>query len=119
MIIINNIPKYYYAGYWQITSFCSLTIYQDNYNNLYKVIVTERNDNSGTSITNMIESLCTKIYNEFLIGIPKHEIIWLEHYDYFNKNSYDLVKFNWNEEEKCFEKPQWKRIDQANIKDLK
>lgn len=64
--------RYEYKGFHGCESVCNLEIHQN------LVIITEREDNEGTSITNMAEQLATAICDEF--DINPHNLIWIEHY---------------------------------------
>jgi len=97
---------YTYKGYHGCDSKCGLAI------NGNIVMVTEIEDNEGTSITNMAERLATQIIREF--NIRPEKLIWIEHYpergskyDPFLE-SFDLVSFEWTGKEYC--RPSWKGI---------
>jgi hypothetical protein len=61
------------------------------------VIATEREDNSGTSVTNVAEHLASFVCDSF--GIDPEKLVWIEHYGYPSALSpqrpreYDLVTF--------------------------
>jgi hypothetical protein len=79
-----KIEKYCYEGYYGVKSFCDLEI------ETIKVIIKERNDNPGTSITNMIVYLANKICKEY--NIDKHRLMLIEKYQYPNQRAeYSLV----------------------------
>lgn len=106
--VINK--KYHYKGYHNCNSVCGLTIIGNT------VIVTELNENQGTSITNMAEDLATKICKEFNI-LPEN-LVWIERYSEdptsFSKRlregTYDLVSFDFKNGE--FSHPTWKNISE-------
>ena len=89
--------KYSYQGYTRIESFCGLKLLERDGNTL--VILTELPDNPGTSVTNCVEKIATKVLKEF--RLDWHDITWIEHYPaasrgFDKKPSYDLVEFDWN-----------------------
>lgn len=99
---------YEYAGFHhrEKNSRCQLQI------NGNVVMVTELDDNPGTSVTNMAEQLATLICQEF--SIDPASLIWIEHYpergskyDTYPED-FDLVTFTWDG--RRFIHPQWKRI---------
>ena len=79
-----------YKGFHGCDCVCNLEIY----NNL--VIITEREDNEGTSITNMAEHLATAICKQF--DITPSKLIWIEHYraepSIERDETWNLVFFN-------------------------
>ncbi|MXV82380.1 hypothetical protein F4Z98_03320 [Candidatus Poribacteria bacterium] len=64
--------KYEYKGFHGCDSVCNLEIHQN------LVICSSREDNKGTSITNMAEHLATAICKQF--DITPSKLIWIEHY---------------------------------------
>lgn len=55
------------------------------------VVVSELENNPGTSITNAAEDLANQVCEEF--GIDKEKVVWFECYEYRNLNEYAMVKF--------------------------
>lgn len=104
---------YPYKGFHGFPSKCGIDIVK--HNDTFIVILTELPDNSGTSITNIIESLATMVYYQFLNGVPIEKIIWIEHYppSRHREETFDEVTFKWNG--KYFFSPRWKRISPSEL----
>jgi len=97
----------HYKGFWNCDAKCGLEIKRDK--DKIIVILTELDDNPGTSVTNMVEQLATMVYHQFLKGIPIENITWIEHYPKTSfGETFDRVTMNWNGKE--FSNPKWERI---------
>lgn len=103
---------YHYKGFHGFPSKCGVDIVKHD---TFTVILTELPDNPGTSITNMIETLATIIYHQFLNGVPVEKIIWIEHYppSIHREETFDEVTFEWDG--KYFFSPRWKRISPSEL----
>lgn len=92
-------------------SFCGLEIYEESKKSR-RVVLIEKIDNYGMSITNAAEELATEIFNKFLSDINPYKITWLEKYEkyekYGKKDTVDQVIFEW--EKNRFINPAWRRI---------
>ena len=113
----NPFFKYEYKGFHGCLSVCNLEIHQN------LVIATEREDNEGTSITNMAEQLATAICKQF--NISPRNLIWIEHYPATidsrgyerHAESWSLVFFNltgggvFDANTVKFSNPRWVSID--------
>ena len=107
---------YEFKGIWDIPSKCGLKIYFKNKESL--IIATELyEENPGTSVTDWCAQLATEIClknnfdplkSQFVVHTPEIETKLT-----FNKETFYLVKFNWNE--KNFENPDWKQINKDEI----
>lgn len=100
---------YHFKGYHGCPSKCGLNIYEREDRAI--VLLTERPDNPGTSVTNSIEELATRIYNERFPGCPVENIRFIEHYpaDVIHPEpTFDLVEMDWSGN--AFRNPRWKRI---------
>lgn len=105
---------YHYKGYSGCRSICGLKIIRRFLGEIY-VVLTELKDNQGTSITNAIENIATKIYKEYMQDTAVHDIHWIEHYGQcsYKKDgtakdeSFSLVKLTWNNQKGCFQDPKW------------
>ena len=73
--------------------------------------------NPGTSITNTIELLCFQVCERF--EIPPEKLVWIEHYDYFRPQEWNLVTFGKMPPEHLFENPTWTPITSTMWKDLR
>lgn len=107
----------YYQGYHGCDSHCQLDLYQRS-DGKYLAIVTELADNPGTSVTNRIEHLATKISVDYQIA-PK-DLLVIEHYGEMsyrnprNQEHHDMVTFQWANNGVAH-KPQWKRVNLEEI----
>ncbi|MGO9377923.1 MAG: hypothetical protein ACLPN1_18745 [Dissulfurispiraceae bacterium] len=75
--------------------FCDLDIIEYD-NGMRCVVLTERNDNTALSISNVSDRIASQIYADYLAGVPENKIIWLEYYPLSrgNKAYIDLVQFD-------------------------
>ena len=118
--------RYEYKGFGGCDCVCNLEIHQN------LVIITEREDNEGTSITNMAEQLATAICQQF--GIAPARLIWIEHYPptmdgrfQMHAESWNLVFFNLRGGGHfdtdpmgfSFSNPRWVHIDQKIVSALR
>jgi len=102
--------KYDYLGFGRFPSHCGLEIIQKG--NKYIVILTELEDNEGTSVTNAIEDIATQIKNTRLANVNANDIIFIEHYEkiFDDKETYDVVTLSYDEQLKRYFQPRWNRI---------
>ena len=84
--------RYNYKGYNDCDCHCYLMVAGS------AVLCTQTHDNHGTSITNMAETLATRVCREW--NIPFASLVWIEHYErdeYDKRNglkeTFDLVEF--------------------------
>jgi hypothetical protein len=83
------------------------------------VLVTELEDNPGTSITNMAEGLATEVVRAF--GLSLDALVWIEHYpDRLilggrprRPATFDQVTFTRTAQ--GLRQPQWHRLSQAEV----
>jgi hypothetical protein len=103
------------------------------------VIATEREDNSGTSVTNVAEHLASYVCDRFRIDPEK--LVWVEHYGYPDpvnskrRREFDLVTFHRRSPERIrwadavlrskpdgwpgyFEEPQWRPMKEDDWRKL-
>lgn len=73
--------------------------------------------NPGNSITNCVEYLCFQVCERF--EIPPEKIVWLEHYDYYQEEGWELVTFSEMPPDKPFGKPKWTLVTSEIWKDLR
>ena len=118
--------RYEYTGFFGCQCQCNLEIY----GNL--VICSEREDNGGTSITNMAEHLATDICKQF--DISPNQLIWIEHYPptvdsrgyVMHEESWSWVSFNLTgggffdakENGFAFSNPRWGHIEKVVVDTL-
>lgn len=116
--------KFIYSGFRNCESCCDIEI--DFQNNI--IVFTERADNPGTSVTNMIETLANLTVKNHLID-PNTAIIF-EHYgaisypqsqQHAKFNTIDLVEFDYTLN--GYINPKWRRYENEEflqfLKDLK
>lgn len=61
--------------------------------------------NPGNSITNCVEELCFQVCERF--EIPADRLVWLEHYDYYEEQEWNLVTFTQIPPKGPFANPKW------------
>jgi hypothetical protein len=64
--------------------------------------------NPGTSITNAVEDICLQVCERF--EIPPARLIWLEHYDRFGADEWNMVAFERIPPQGLFESPRWTKM---------
>ena len=109
-----------YEGFWRCKGHCGLDfIRKDNH---CTVVFTYLLDNTGTSVTNIVEVLATKLYNDVLQGeYTPEQIMWVEHYlenkAFELKETWDEVILKWTGEQ--FKYPEWIPIKKKDKQELK
>lgn len=73
--------------------------------------------NPGKSITNSVEELCLQVCDRF--DIPAAHMVWLEHYDQFPPDEWNIVKFTAKPPEGDFSDPTWTTMTPEMWKDLR
>lgn len=61
--------------------------------------------NPGNSITNSVEYICDQVCRRF--SIPSGRLVWLEHYDSFGEDEWNMVAFEIAPPEGPFAEPKW------------
>lgn len=82
------------------------------------VVMTEVPENPGTSVTNAVEKIATKVYWEFLSGNARpQDVRFVEHYKGFTgkEETFDLVILKWNFARKEFFDPEWRPIRKEEV----
>jgi hypothetical protein len=80
------------------------------------VVCVATSGNPGNSITNSVETLCLQVCERF--DIPPNKLVWIEHYDFFEPQEWDLVTFGKMPPEHLFQEPTWTPITDAMWKSL-
>lgn len=114
----DNMHEYDFAGLNGFPSKCGLRIYSRD-GDVMVIVFTELSYNPGTSVTNAIEILATKVYRRSFIKWPPKDFIFIEHYpadEHREKDTYDLVRMEWDGNE--FKFPKWSPLSQKWRKDL-
>ena len=117
--------KFYYPGifsHWE--SCCGLEIIEKE-NGMVYVIMTELGDNPGTSVTNAVENIATKVYNEYLHHVSIENIFWIEHYNKASyrcpengKETFDHVTLKWSFDLKRFISPDWRPCSKKILSEI-
>lgn len=111
--------KYYYKGLWNSKSVCGLEIIENAAGHVY-VILTELEENPGTSITNVFASVATSIFHDCISTNP-NDVIWIEQRKKTkNRNNefFSLVKMIWDKNKKCYVSPKWWPCDPRILKEI-
>jgi hypothetical protein len=69
------------------------------------IVCIETAGNPGRSITNSVEELCFQIGERF--EIPADQVVWLQHYDYDEENTWHMVSFKQIPPKGPFTNPEW------------
>ena len=109
-----------YVGYHGCHSRCDIRIFCDG--TVYLVIATERDDNPGTSVTNMAEHLAWAVWR--YLECPA-AFTWVEHYKdrakiggrFTRKEKFDAVTFK-RDARGRFYSPEWRSIDRCEIEQM-
>jgi hypothetical protein len=116
--IIKN-PRYGYPGYNRQRAFCDLEVY-DLTNDRTLAIVTELDDNSGTSITNRAEVLYTQLMQAFDLADPE-KMVEIEHYlaDRVLPEHWSRVTCeSYNPDLKQYVNPAWEPLTYEEVENL-
>ena len=115
--------EYEFKGFGGCRSRCGLEVIR--HQSFVLVIATELEANSGTSVTNMSESLAFAVCQDW--GIPARSLVWVEHYPkrgrefepYVPEESWDLVQFYLDLREGRFSTPRWFRLSEEQLRRLR
>jgi hypothetical protein len=122
---------WHFKGYHGCASFCHLRIYQSSAQSSLYIVMTELDANTGTSVTNAVESIANEIWKDLhhgdraCHGLQFPSPVWIEHYPnrgIFNAKTskweipetFDLVEFE-QSEEGAFCRPQWRSYGRAKL----
>jgi hypothetical protein len=81
------------------------------------IVAIETTGNPGNSITNCVEELCFQVCARF--DIPAENLVWLEHYDYYDDNEWNMVTFGRRPPDGPFEDPKWIKMTPHLWRDLR
>jgi hypothetical protein len=73
--------------------------------------------NPGNSITNCVEALCLQVCQRFAIAFKK--LVWIEHYDFWESQEWNLVRFSPIKRHRPFDNPTWIKMTPEIWADLK
>lgn len=106
-----------YPGYFGHQSFCRLRVYWVSKDRPWYVVVTELQDNPGTSVTNRAEVIRDLASSE--LAIPRDSMVWIEHYHYPNakpedRNRFSTVTFDVDDlgRSRC---PRWQHLEASTL----
>ena len=122
-----------YSGLRNCDSRCSIDVVElNNSPDRIVVILTELPNNTGTSITMMIENIATKVYHKYLTKYDPDKIIWIEHYppEYFKRvdpilktqenekyGTYKIVRMKYIKDNRAYADPEWVSISLDELKE--
>ena len=112
--------EYKFKGFHGCDSKCDIEIIRRGDGKIV-VIATELDDNPGTSITNIVETLATEICQAH--DIKHFDLIWIEHYPERGRysrlpESWDLVTFNMLTGQGLSD-PRWNRLDVSELQRIR
>lgn len=133
-----KIERFEYRGFHGCQCICDLEIIPVP-DGRTVVIATEREDNPGTSVTNVAEHMASFVCDRF--GIEPVQLVWVEHYGYPDPvnpkrlREYDLVTFQRRAPERIrwsdavlrskpdgwpgyLEEPQWRPMKEEDWREL-
>ena len=133
-----KIERFEFRGFHGCKCVCDLELFPIS-DGRTVVIATERDDNPGTSITNVAEHLASYVCDSF--GIDPEHLVWIEHYGYPDRvnpkraREYDLVTFSRRKPERIqwseavlrskpsgwpghFDEPQWRPMKEEDWRDF-
>jgi len=64
--------------------------------------------NPGNSITNTVETICYQLCERF--KLQPDRVVWLQHYDYNDREDWTMVSFKREPPDRPFEDPAWDRM---------
>lgn len=113
--------RYPFEGLHKCASVCDLIVVDERDGSV--VLLSERDDNTGTSITNYFEKLATQIHKTFLAHVDPEQIRWIEHYPKrvtktgvpIADESFDRVTLKWNREHSCYTDIAWSRLSLQGV----
>jgi hypothetical protein len=74
---ILSYPKFPYPNFWHGTAWCDVDIFFRGDDVL--VILRDQDDHEGTSVTNALEEVCRKVWQELLVphGLASERLHWI------------------------------------------
>lgn len=99
-----------------IEGLCDVEIYRSD--TVTVVIITEREDNEGPSVTNTIEIIASLVYRKHLFPYAPERIRWVEHYLERPMGKFEMAPESWDAvvfgeydpKAREFRRPEWSRI---------
>ena len=110
--------EFNYEGYGRQKCRCGIRIHE--LGGINAVVMTELDDNPGTSVTNGAELLASQICDAY--GLDPNYTIFIEHYVHVDDETYDLVMFgrargikSSREQGWSLVSPKWKRLTEQAV----
>ncbi len=105
-----------YSGFHNISSHCRIRIYKVNNKSI--VILSEM-ENTGTSITNVIEKIVPLLIKNY--DIPYEQLTLVEHYPIdmgivADRDTFQFVTFS--QENNCYANPGWDDVNKKELEEL-
>ena len=101
--------RHEYIGIAGTPAVCDIVVIHEN--GAAAVLISERPDNLGTSVTNAIEHLATQIRKRHLQSVASDSIRWLERYpgntNAMRTESLDRVMLQWDISADRYRSPTW------------
>ena len=103
-----------FEGFHGTSAICGLQVYDRLSDNRVVVVVTELEENKGTSITNAAETLATQVCRARKIS--PHRLVWIEHYPQRGsalrplEPTWDILTFEWDWKRMEFAEARWKPL---------
>ena len=113
-----------YAGLHGREAHCTMHLIVNTMTGAAFVLVTERDDNPGASVTNCAERIATQLLSKCPV-IDPYKIVWVEHYPERGDPrdplppSWDRVFFTWDPVMHVFRSPAWRHISQDEAEGLR
>lgn len=115
MTVPFSVDAFAYTDYNRKQCVCDLDIYNGSL-----VVVTERADNPGMSITNAAEIVATEIVSAARdLGVDATKWLYVEHYpvsEYHDDDTYDIVEFTWINGRAS--RPTWRHLPRKKFAEL-
>lgn len=124
---LTNDERFEYRGFHNCPSVCRLRVYEED-GKAPVALVTELEDNVGTSVTNMAEHLASAVWK--MLERPALGLVWIEHYEDRAhiggrptlKEHFDHVTFEPRSDAfgilTGFGEPHWQRISKTDVETL-
>lgn len=111
----HDIERYTYPGFRDYASACRLRIWQRERESV--VVVTELDDNPGTSVTNRAAALAMQVYRAF--ELEPYLARWIEHYPPDGQYAETFAEVTFTlEPHKGLTRPQWRALTRADVERL-
>lgn len=105
-----------FKGFFDCYSKCGYRLEQTD--KWIVIIVSELEDNPGTSITNAVEILFPQVCEHF--GLYPGRVVWIEHYPESSlaAGNWDIVTMDFDDNKPIILSPKWERISKDQVKQI-